>query len=78
MPNLILPASGRTLGDISDSDLRLLRSVLEEEGPDDADYWIDLDTIDLIASRGGSEHLLSVLRNALTGAPEGAEVGIQQ
>lgn len=78
MPTLNLPASGRTIGDISDADLRLLQSVLEEEGPDDTDYWIDLDTIDLIASRGGSEHLLAVLRNALTGSPEGVEVGFEK
>src|SRR4051812_7329705 len=78
MPKLTIPASGRTLGDISDTDLRLLQSVLEEEGPDDTDYWIDLDTIDLIASRGGSEHLLAVLRNALTNTPDGVEVGFEK
>ena len=39
---------------------------------------IPLESIDLIASRGGSEHLLAVLRNALTGAPEGVEVGFEK
>jgi hypothetical protein len=55
-----------------------MQSTLEEEGPEDTDYWIDLDTIDLIASRGGSEQLLAVLRNAVAHTPEGVEVAFQQ
>jgi hypothetical protein len=78
MVTLNIQASGKPLGDISDNDFRLLQSVLEEEGPGDSDYWIDLDTIDLIASRGGSEQLLGLLRNAVAGTPEGVEVGFQQ
>jgi hypothetical protein len=78
MVTLNIQASGKPLDDISDNDFRLLQSVLEEEGPGDSDYWIDLDTIDLIASRGGSEQLLGLLRNAVAGTPEGVEVGFQQ
>jgi hypothetical protein len=55
-----------------------MQSVLEEEGPDDTDYWIDQNTIDLIAERGGSAQLLTTLRNALTGTPDGVEVGFEQ
>jgi hypothetical protein len=74
MVNLTVSATGAALGEISDDDFRLLQSVLEEEGPDDKDYWIDLDTIELIESRGGSAKLLETLRNGLTGSPEGAEI----
>src|SRR5215216_2572576 len=63
MVTLTVQATGATIGQISDDDLRLLQSVLEEEGPEDKDYWIDLDTIDLIESRGGSAKLLETLRN---------------
>ncbi|MDB5323341.1 MAG: hypothetical protein JWN40_4972 [Phycisphaerales bacterium] len=78
MVKLNVQASGTPLGEISDTDFRLLQSILEEEGPEDTDYWIDLDTIDLIASRGGSEQLVGLLRNAVAGTPEGVEVGFQQ
>ena len=75
MVNLNIQATGAPLGEISDSDFRLLQSLLEEEGPDDCDYWINLPTIDLIQSRGGSEQLVSLLRNAVAGTPEGVEIG---
>jgi len=55
-----------------------LQSALEEEGPEASEYWIDLDTIDLIAERGASSKLLEILRTAVTGTPEGVEIGFQQ
>jgi hypothetical protein len=75
MVNLNIQATGAPLGEISDADFRLLQSLLEEEGPDDRDYWINLPTIDLIASRGGSQQLITLLRNAVAGTPEGIEIG---
>ena len=48
MVMLNIEATGTPLGEISDEDFRLMQSVLEEEGPDDRDYWIDLATIELI------------------------------
>ena len=78
MVKLSIQATGAEVGDISDDDFRLLQSALEEEGPEDSDYWIDLDTIDLIAERGASAKLLEILRTAVTGTPEGVEIGFQQ
>lgn len=75
---LNIPATGMPLGQISDDDFRLMQSVLEEEGPDDRDYWIDLATIELISLRGGSEQLVNLLRNAIAGTPDGVEVGFQK
>jgi hypothetical protein len=77
MVTLCIQATGAMIGDISDDDFRVVQSALEEEGPDDTDYWIDRDTIDLIESRGGSAKLIEVLRNALTGTPDGVEVGFK-
>jgi hypothetical protein len=74
MVKLSIEASGRELGEISEEDFRIVRAALEEEGPDDKDYWINLPTIDLIESRGGSPQLLTLLRNAVTGTPDGVEV----
>ena len=56
MVNLNIQATGAPLGEISDTDFRLLQSLLEEEGPDDRDYWINLPTIDLIQSRVERRH----------------------
>lgn len=78
MVTLTIQASGATIGQVSDDDFRLLQSVLEEEGPEDKDYWIDLDTIDLIESRGGSAKLLETLRNGLAGSPDGVEIAFEQ
>jgi hypothetical protein len=78
MVTLTIPASGATVGEISDDDFRLMQSVLEEEGPDDTDYWIDQNTVELLAERGGSAQLITALRNALTGTPDGVEIGYQQ
>jgi hypothetical protein len=74
MVKLSIEASGRELGETSDDDFRVLRATLEEEGPEDKDYWINLPTIELIASRGGSEQLVALLHNAVAGTPDGVEI----
>jgi hypothetical protein len=74
MVTLKVEVTDRTVGEVSDEDFRLLQSLLEEEGPEDRDYWIDLPTIELVAERGGSEQLVNVLRNAVAGTPEGVEI----
>ena len=75
MVTLNIQATGKPIGEISDDDFRLLQSLLEEEGPDDRDYWIDLPTIEMVESRGGSAQLVNLLRNAVAGTPEGVEIG---
>ena len=39
----------------------------EEESSTDQDYYIDLDTVDMLAEAGAPESLLEVLRGALAG-----------
>jgi hypothetical protein len=78
MVKLCIQATGADVGEISDDDFRLMQSALEEEGPEDTDYWVDLDTIALIAERGASATLVEILRNAVTGTPDGVEIGFQQ
>jgi hypothetical protein len=77
MVKLSIEATGAEVGEISDDDFRVLRAALEEEGPEDRDYWIDLDTIDLLAERGAPAKLVELLRNAVTGTPEGVEIAFQ-
>jgi len=71
-------ASGKEIGRISETDLAFLRAVLEEERPDDTDYWINPDTVDLLERRGGSAHVIALLRAATGGDPDGIDVAFQR
>jgi hypothetical protein len=62
----------RLLGSVSDADLQALVDALEEESEDDRDYYINADTIDLLAGRASAQ-LIELLRAAL-GTSEGIEV----
>ena len=61
------------LGTIEDSELRFLIDELEEESPNDRDYYIDADTIDLLEGDGAPQSLTGLLRRIL-GSREGIEV----
>jgi hypothetical protein len=52
---------------------------LEEEDPDDNDYWINDDEIDDIACRpGATVHLVTLLRAAVHGNPDGIDIAFQR
>jgi HEAT repeat protein len=72
MINLYDSESNRLLGAVSDGDLQALVDALEEESSDDRDYYVNADTIDLLAATG-SPQLIDLLRGAL-GSSEGIEV----
>jgi hypothetical protein len=65
--------SGLTIGTISESDLALLVDMLEEESPNDTDYYVEAGTIELLEDEGASVELLALLRSAL-GTKEGVEL----
>ena len=66
------------LGEITEHDLQVLVDALEEESSEDQDYYITLDTLDVIGQNGrATEHLLNLLRNAV-GSSEGVEVRWQR
>lgn len=72
-------ATGWEIGHISEAELKVLRDALEEEGPDDKDYWINQDEIDDIACRpGATPHLVSLLRDALRNRPGGIDIAFQR
>lgn len=56
--------SGRALGTISEEQLRQLTDLLEEEAPDDQDYYVNQDTLDVLQEQGASAELLELLRGA--------------
>jgi hypothetical protein len=66
--------SGRSLGEIAESQLQQLTDLFEEESAEDHDYWIDANTLDLLADAGAAPALVATLREAL-GDREGFELG---
>jgi processive 1,2-diacylglycerol beta-glucosyltransferase len=65
--------TNRLVGSITEADLQVLVDALEEESLDDRDYYIDADTIDVVADGKASDHLVKVLRDAL-GARDGVDI----
>jgi processive 1,2-diacylglycerol beta-glucosyltransferase len=57
--------TGVFLGIITDAQLQFLIDQLEEESPDDTDYYIDHATLDLLEAAGAEADLLGLLRQAL-------------
>jgi hypothetical protein len=53
------------LGTITETQLQFLIDQFEEESTEDTDYYINQDTLDLIADAGADADLLTLLRQAL-------------
>jgi hypothetical protein len=70
---LLRKNSGAHLGDISREDLQLLVDKFEEESSRDQDYFVNAMTIDMLQEAGASEHLLTLLREAV-GPTDGTEI----
>jgi len=66
-------ATGEYLGTIEDDDLQFLIDGLEEDSPEDRDYYIDSDTIQMLEDDGAPPSLVTLLRKSL-GAQDGVEV----
>jgi len=67
--------TGRLLGKISEAELRVLQDALEEEGPEDDDYWINAEAIDAMeGDSAATPHLISLLREAVGDNPDGADI----
>jgi hypothetical protein len=73
MPRLILKDSNRSLGVISDADVKVLIDQLEEEDMADDDYFIDGATVSILESAGASSTLVELLLGAI-GDSEGIDV----
>jgi hypothetical protein len=63
-------SSGAPLGTVSDDDLQFLLDHLEEEFREDADYYLDTDTVEMLREAGAPPALLAVLEQALGDAGE--------
>jgi hypothetical protein len=77
MIDLYNAATNQLLGSITEADLKVLVDVLEEEGINDQDYYIDTATIDVIADGKATEHLVGLLRAAV-GSSDGVDIRWQR
>jgi hypothetical protein len=57
--------TGAALGAISEEQLQFLADQLEEESPQDQDYYINEPTLDAFEEAGADPALLALLRKAL-------------
>ena len=57
--------TGAPLGAISEEQLRFLAGQLEEESPDDQDYYLNEPTLDALEEAGADPALLALLRKAM-------------
>jgi hypothetical protein len=68
MPVLLKDArTGRPIGTITDEEFQVLAGALEEESEDDRDYYINVETVDMLEERGAPRQLVTLLRRALDG-----------
>ena len=77
MIDLYNASTNQLLGSITEADLRVLVDGLEEESPEDQDYYIDRATIDLLADGRATDHLVGLLRGALASS-DGVDIRWQR
>ena len=73
MVKLFIKDTGAFLGTIDEADLQLLIDQLEEEDEQDTDYFINIETIDILEENGASLNLVNILNNAV-GTTDGVEI----
>ena len=65
MIRLFAEATDQENGTITAAQFRSMQDQLEEEGPDDDDYYVNRATIDLFRERGADAALVMILEQAL-------------
>ena len=73
MVQLFDKQSGTELGTLTDDQFQFLVDRLEEESPDDDDYYLNRTTVDNLEGEGADPGLIAVLRQVL-GSREEADV----
>jgi hypothetical protein len=73
MPRLYIEETNQALGEVSEAELAVLFENLEEESLEDTDYYITLDTVDYLQSRGADARLIALLRSAI-GSSDGIDI----
>jgi hypothetical protein len=63
--------TNKLLGSIADEQLQVLIDQLEEESGEDQDYYLNRETLDMLARAGANGELLALLQQALGENEEG-------
>ena len=74
MARLYRVDTGATIGQINDAQLKFLVDMLEEEGEDDQDYFIDQDTLELFSDNNCDPELLALLESAVEDGEDGVDI----
>jgi len=69
MPRLMRLDTGDEIGTISDDQKKFLADQLEDD-EDEAEYFIDRDTLELLSDNGADPELLAMLEKGLAGDEE--------
>jgi hypothetical protein len=73
MIDLYNAATNQLIGSISEAELQMLVSGLEEESLEDQDYYVDGPTLEFLAEAKADDHLLEMLHSAL-GSSAGIDI----
>ena len=73
MARIILKDGNRSLGAVSDADVKVLIDELEEEDIADTDYFIDGATVSILEEAGASKALVDMLLAAI-GNSDGIDI----
>ena len=57
--------TGDDIGNVNDAQLKFLVEQLEEEHDEDDDYYVDRNTIEVMADNGGDPELIAMLEKAM-------------
>ena len=58
------------IGIITEDQVQFLLDNLTEEGAEDPEFYIDEDTLELLAENSGDEELIALIAEALEGRPD--------
>lgn len=74
MARLYRVDNDKTLGQLTEDQLKFLVGMLEEEDDEDQDYFIDQDTLELFSDNKCDPELLAMLESALEDGEEGVDI----
>jgi hypothetical protein len=57
--------TGAFIGEVTEEELQFLLDELEEERPEDRDYYLNRDELDVLEEEGADGALITMLRKAL-------------
>ena len=72
MIDLYIKGTNKLFGSITEAELQVLADNLEATSTEDQDYFVDQDTIELLADGRSTDHLVELLRKAV-GSSDGMQ-----